>query len=48
MNEASTPREVRAVTHYDVTRQDCAQAAAAVAEFLANTGESACATQLGS
>jgi hypothetical protein len=27
MSEASTPREVRAVTHYDVTRQHCARAA---------------------
>jgi threonine aldolase len=34
MGEASTPREVRAVTHYDVTRNDCARAAEAVAELL--------------
>jgi threonine aldolase len=34
MSEASTPREVRAVTHFDVTRQDCAQAAEAVAALL--------------
>jgi len=31
MNEASNPREVRAVTHYDVTREQCAEAARAVA-----------------
>jgi threonine aldolase len=46
MSEASTPREVRAVTHFDVSRGDCAQAAVAVAELLANAGGSACATQL--
>jgi len=34
MNEASTPREVRAVTHFDVTREDCARAAEAVARLL--------------
>jgi threonine aldolase len=34
MSEASTSREVRAVTHFDVTRQDCAQAAEAVAALL--------------
>jgi threonine aldolase len=34
MGEASTPREVRAVTHFDVTRQDCARAAEAVAQLL--------------
>jgi threonine aldolase len=34
MNEAATPREVRAVTHYDVTREDCAQAVDAVARVL--------------
>jgi threonine aldolase len=34
MSEASTPREVRAVTHFDVTRQDCAQAVEAVAALL--------------
>ena len=34
MNDASTPREVRAVTHYDVTREECAQAVEAVAEML--------------
>jgi len=39
MNEASTPREVRAVTHYDVTRQDCARAAEAVAELLKQISE---------
>jgi threonine aldolase len=27
MNEASNPREVRAVTHYDVTHAQCAEAA---------------------
>jgi len=32
MNEASNPREVRAVTHYDVTSAQCAEAARAVAE----------------
>ena len=31
MNEASNPREVRAVTHYDVTREQCVEAARAVA-----------------
>jgi threonine aldolase len=31
MNEASNPREVRAVTHYDVTHAQCAEAAQAVA-----------------
>ena len=31
MNEASNPREVRAVTHYDVTREQCAEAARALA-----------------
>jgi threonine aldolase len=39
MSEASTPREVRAVTHFDVTRQDCAQAAEAVAELLKQISE---------
>lgn len=34
MSEASTQREVRAVTHFDVSREDCAQAALAVAELL--------------
>jgi threonine aldolase len=34
MNEAATPREVRAVTHYDVTRDDCARAVEAVAALL--------------
>lgn len=34
MNEASNPREVRAVTHYDVTRKQCLQAAAAAAEVV--------------
>jgi threonine aldolase len=34
MSEASTSCEVRAVTHFDVTRQDCAQAAEAVAALL--------------
>jgi threonine aldolase len=34
MGDASTPREVRAVTHFDVTRQDCVRAAEAVAELL--------------
>ena len=37
MNEAATPCEMRAVTHYDVTRQECAQAAAAVDDVLAET-----------
>jgi threonine aldolase len=31
MNEASNPREVRAVTHYDVTHAQCAEAAQMVA-----------------
>jgi threonine aldolase len=31
MNEAANPREVRAVTHYDVTHTQCAEAAQAVA-----------------
>ena len=31
MNEASNPREVRAVTHYDVTQDQCAEAARAAA-----------------
>ncbi len=34
MNEAATPREVRAVTHFDVTREDCARAVQAVARLL--------------
>jgi threonine aldolase len=34
MNEAASPREVRAVTHYDVTRDDCARAVEAVAQVL--------------
>jgi threonine aldolase len=34
MGEASTSREVRAVTHFDVTHADCARAAEAVAEML--------------
>jgi len=34
MNEAATQREVRAVTHFDVNREDCAKAAAIVKEFL--------------
>ena len=37
MNEAATPLEVRAVTHYDVTREDCARAAEAVADVLRRT-----------
>jgi hypothetical protein len=32
---AINDRQVRAVTHYDVTREDCAQALAAVAEAVA-------------
>lgn len=32
MNEAANPREVRAVTHYDVTREECLEAAQVVAE----------------
>ena len=39
MNDASTPREVRAVTHYDVTREDCARAAEAVAQLLKQVGQ---------
>ena len=39
MNDASTPREVRAVTHFDVTRKECAQAAKAVAEMLKTISE---------
>jgi threonine aldolase len=35
MNEASNPREVRAVTHYDVTHAQCAEAAQAVAGIAA-------------
>src|SRR5260370_14536929 len=31
MNEASNPREVRALTHYAVTHEQCAEAARAVA-----------------
>ena len=38
MNDASKPREVRAVTHYDVTREDCAKAAQAVAELVKQVG----------
>jgi threonine aldolase len=34
MNEASNPREVRAVTHYDVTREECLKAAEAVRELV--------------
>ncbi len=34
MNEAASPREVRAVTHYDVTRADCARAVEAVMQVL--------------
>jgi threonine aldolase len=33
---AINDRQVRAVTHYDVTREDCAQALAAVAEVVAS------------
>ena len=39
MNDASTPREVRAVTHFDVTREECSQAAKAVAEMLKTISE---------
>ncbi len=39
MGEASTPREVRAVTHFDVTRQDCSRAAEAVAQLLKQISE---------
>lgn len=35
MNEAASPRQMRGVTHYDVTRQDCATAAGLLAEALA-------------
>jgi threonine aldolase len=34
MNEASRPGEMRAVTHYDVTREECAQAAEIVGELV--------------
>ena len=34
MNEAASPRQMRGVTHYDVTRQDCATAAGLLAEAL--------------
>jgi threonine aldolase len=37
MNEASNPREVRAVTHYDVTHAQCTEAARVVAEVAAET-----------
>ena len=33
---AINERQVRAVTHYDVTRDDCAQALAAMAEVVAS------------
>ena len=33
---AINDRQVRAVTHYDITREDCAQALAAVAEVMAS------------
>jgi threonine aldolase len=33
---AINDRQVRAVTHYDITREDCAQALAAVAEAVAS------------
>jgi threonine aldolase len=39
MNDASTPREVRAVTHFDVTREECVRAAKAVAEMLKTISE---------
>jgi len=39
MNDASTPREVRALTHYDVTREDCAKAAEAVAQLVEQVGQ---------
>jgi len=35
INEAARPGEMRAVTHYDVTREDCKIAAGAVAEVVA-------------
>ncbi len=35
MNTAARAGEIRAVTHFDVTRDDCAKAAAAVADVLA-------------
>jgi threonine aldolase len=35
MNEAASPRQMRGVTHYDVTRQDCATAVGLLAEALA-------------
>ena len=35
MNEAASPRQMRAVTHYDVTRADCATAVGILAEALA-------------
>ena len=34
MNEASRPGEMRAVTHYDVSREECAQAAEIVGEVV--------------
>jgi threonine aldolase len=34
MNEASRPGEMRAVTHYDVTREECAEAAEIVGELV--------------
>jgi threonine aldolase len=40
MNETSNPREIRAVTHFDVTRAQCAEAARAVASV---TSEAAAA-----
>jgi len=33
---AINDRQVRAVTHYDITREDCAQALTAVAEVVAS------------
>ncbi|HLK19269.1 MAG TPA: threonine aldolase family protein [Bryobacteraceae bacterium] len=39
MNDASTPREVRCLTHFDVTREDCAKAAQVVAELVKQISE---------
>ena len=34
MNEAASPTEMRAVTHYDVTREECAQAVDAIGDLI--------------
>ena len=46
MNEASNPREVRAVTHYDVSREDCAHAAETVASVLTQISEQQTASDI--